>query len=111
MNDLVGNSPKTARGVPFALYARWMYGWENRLCARATNRVIRPFEWGLEWTESWPGVCDMPRNGHDPLAYLKIINEIAVTRSNEFYGYTKPRDFSLEGNRLRFTSAVETPYR
>ncbi len=31
-----------------------MKDWENRLCFRATNRVVRPFDWGLEWTGDWP---------------------------------------------------------
>ena len=32
------------------LYGQWMERWEDRLCSRATNRVVRPFDWGLEWT-------------------------------------------------------------
>ena len=94
-----------------ALYARWMYDWENRLCSRATNRVVRPFECGLEWTRGWPCAQRLPRNGHDPLAYLKVLNRAALDSSDEFFGYTRPRDFLLEGTLLRFTSAVETPYR
>ena len=30
--------------------------------------------------------------------------------SDEFFGYRTPSDFVLEGNRLRFTSPVKTPY-
>ena len=46
-----------------------MHDWENRLCSRATNRVVRPFEWGLEWTRDWPvRAAELPRNGHDPEA-------------------------------------------
>jgi hypothetical protein len=92
------------------LYARWMYRWEDRLCSRATNRVVRPFEWGLEWTHGWPCTRQFPRNGHDPYSYLKLLNQVALQSSDEFFGYTKPTDFRLEGNLLRFTSAVETPY-
>ena len=32
------------------VYRRWMHAWEERLCSRATDRVVRPFEWGLDWT-------------------------------------------------------------
>ena len=35
-------------------YRRWMYDWETRLTNRDTNRVVRPLDWGLEWTRSWP---------------------------------------------------------
>jgi dienelactone hydrolase len=92
------------------LYARWMYDWEDRLCSRATNRTVRPFEWGLEWTQGWPCTQRVPRNGHDALEHLRALNRAALESSDEFYGYTPPADFSLEGNRLRFTSAVETPH-
>src|SRR5579862_1451913 len=92
------------------LYARWMYDWENRLCTRATNRVVGPFEWGLEWTREWPCSAQFPQNGHDAPGYLKVLNQAALASSDEFFAYTSPQDFSLEGNLLRFTSAVETRY-
>jgi len=92
------------------LYARWMLGWENRLCSRATNRVVRPFEWGLDWTRGWPSAQRFPRNGHDAEAYLRLLNRVSLEESDEFFDYETPRDFSLDGNLLRFTSAVETPY-
>ncbi|MGD1095987.1 MAG: alpha/beta hydrolase family protein [Bryobacteraceae bacterium] len=92
------------------LYARWMLSWEDRLCHRATNRVVRPFEWGLEWTRQWPCTQRFPRNGHDPETHLKLLNQAALESSDEFFGYDPPTDFSLTGNLLTFTSAVETPY-
>src|SRR5438094_383358 len=94
-----------------SLYARWMYDWENRLCSVSTNRVVRPFDWGLEWTRGWPAAKRIPQNGHDPLAYLGDLNRAALAHSDEFFAYTPPTDFALDGDMLRFTSAVETPYR
>jgi len=93
-----------------SLYAKWMYAWENRLCSRATNRVVRPFEWGLDWTPGWPVAQRFPRNGHDPESYLRLLNRAALESSDEFFAYRPPSDFALEGNLLRFTSAVTTPY-
>jgi dienelactone hydrolase len=87
-----------------------MYAWENGLCSRATNRVVRPFEWGLEWTSHWPCTRRFPRNGHDPLEYFRLLNRAGLAASDEFFGYHPPGDFSLDGTRLRFTSAVPTPY-
>ncbi len=92
------------------LYSRWMLAWENRLCSRATNRVVRPFDWGIEWTKNWPTARRLPRNGHDPESYLRLLNQAATETSEEFFAYETPRDFSLHGNLLKFTSAVETPY-
>jgi dienelactone hydrolase len=87
-----------------------MYEWENRLCSRATDRTVRPFEWGIEWTANWPVAGRIPRNGHHPEEYLKVLSRAALQSSDEFFGYETPRDFSLEGNLLRFTSPVETPH-
>jgi dienelactone hydrolase len=92
------------------LYARWIYAWEARLCLRATDRVVLPFEWGLEWTGEWPCARGLPRNGHDPGTYLGLLNRAALESSDDFFRYRPPSDFKLEGNLLRFTSAVPTPY-
>ena len=93
-----------------SLYGRWVLAWENRLCSRATNRVVREFDWGMDWAHRWPVAEQFPRNGHDPEAYLRLLNGAAIDASDDFFAYRTPSDFSLEGNLLRFTSAVETPY-
>ena len=94
-----------------SFYARWMYDWDARLNSVSTNRMVRPFEWGLEWTRQWPAAIRLPQNGHDPHGYLKLLNRAGLADSDEFFGYRRPSDFVLEGNRLRFTSPVKTPYR
>jgi hypothetical protein len=93
------------------LYQRWMDNWENRLCFRTNNRVARPFEWGLEWAANWPPAREFPRNGHDPEGYFRVLNDAGVAASDRFYSYDTPSDYRLEGDLLRFTSAVPTPYR
>src|ERR1700733_6023957 len=92
------------------LYGQWMENWENVLCSRATNRKVRPFEWGLEWTQSWPAARKLPQNGHDPLDYLRLLNLETLESSEEFFGYDPPTDFALRNRLLTFTSAVRTPY-
>jgi hypothetical protein len=92
------------------LFRRWMEDRENRLCFRTNNRVVRPFEWGLEWAENWPVARDMRRNGHDPAGWLRAIGLRAIENSDEFYSYETPADYRLEGDLLRFTSSVRTPY-
>jgi dienelactone hydrolase len=120
-----------------SLYARWMYDWETRLTSVDSNRVVRPLEWGIEWTRNWP--C---RNGFSPARtdaecerYLCEYNRRAIASSDEFFAYRMPLDFRLENrevqvfstrevpepalenkvrgtraNFLRFTSPVHTPY-
>ena len=114
------------------LYQRWMHSWETRLTSRDTNRVVRPLDWGLEWTRGWP-----IQNGAAPTEaqhyeeYLHQLNDRIVAASDEFFAYTTPNDFRLEkrkielfptgsnasqkvpeghGTFLRFTSAVRTPH-
>ena len=92
-----------------SLYARYMEAWEKRLCFRATNRVVRPFDWGTEFAGSWP-ISGAHRNGHSEEEYLALLNRLAVADSEKFFGYAHPTDFGLEGNRLTFTSPVRTPW-
>ena len=91
-------------------YRQWMHAWEERLCSRATDRVVRPFDWGLDWTRNWPCAGLDERNGHAEDAWLRLLNRAAIERSAEFYGYRTPGDFVLDGHMLRFTSPVETAY-
>ncbi len=37
-----------------AWYGRRMNAWEMDLATRSTDRVVRPFDWGLDWTSGWP---------------------------------------------------------
>jgi len=84
--------------------------WETHLASAATDRVVRPFEWGLEWTAGWPGAAGFPLDGHPPADYLSLLGAAAVQQSDEFYGYQTPTDFRLSGNLLQFTSPAPTPY-
>jgi hypothetical protein len=93
-----------------ARYRDWIEGWENDLCFRATDRIARPFEYGLEWSRNWPVTQDFPLNGCGPAAYLAQVNERAIAASDAFFGYETPRDFHLEGDWLEFTSPVPTPH-
>jgi hypothetical protein len=91
-------------------YERWMNDWEQSLCFRATNRVVRPFDWGAEWAANWPCTPHVYRNGHGPEQWLGDLNKFAVANSDDFFSYRTPSDFKLEGEMLRFTSPVSTPY-
>ena len=118
-------------------YAQWMYDWEHRLTSVDDNRVVRPLEWGTEWARDWP--C---RNGFrpgsvpdDPEKFFVEYNRRILSTSDEFFSYSRPRDFRIErrevqvfstravpdpkletkikgtfGEFLRFTSPVNTPY-
>ena len=91
-------------------YRRRIERMEDRLAAKATDRVVREFEWGLEWTRNWPCTSRVSDDGKDPAAYLARLSEAAVHDDSQFFGYYTLSDFQLENNLLRFTSAVATPH-
>ena len=91
-----------------------MYEWETRLTSRDSNRIVRPFEWGLDWTRRWPLVNGNFPGGlaanQDELAFqfLSALNEKIVAHSDEFFGYETPRDFRLERRKVeRFATGSD----
>lgn len=88
-------------------YERWITQWETALCFRSTDRVVRPFEWGMEWTEGWP-VSAGDRS--DPEQYFRNLNESILASPEAFFDYEKPTEFRLEGEWLRFRTPVASPH-
>src|SRR5688572_19235413 len=105
------------------LYSKWIVDWETRLTTRDNNRVVRPFEWGIEWTRNWPQVNgNYPSDGNDPESHARFIldvNRKIIATSDDYFGYETPADFHLTkrvypGERertewLEFTSPIQTP--
>src|SRR5579875_1524965 len=91
-------------------YRSWMDRWENELCFRATDRVVRPFDYGLEWVKHWPLRIREPFDSADPIEYLTQLNQRAIQNGEEFFSYQTPADFSLKSDWLEFRSPIETPY-
>ncbi len=99
------------RGMGFTnLYRRLVERREETVAARTTDRVVRDFDWGLDWTRDWPCTSRVHPDSDNPAAYLRRLNQAAVRESDQFFGYSCPTDFRIEGNLLRFTSPVATPY-
>ncbi len=84
-------------------YARWIERWENHLAARDSNRIVRPFDWGLDW-------LGLPPEQIDPLEAVRAYAAKSVEASGEFFSYERPIDYCLKDSRLSFTSALKTPY-
>ncbi len=93
-----------------ARYRNWMDRWEHELCFRATDRMVRPFDYGVEWSRDWPCSREYPLNGSGPVEYLVRLNELAVARSEEFFSYQTPPRFEIANEWLAFASPVETPF-
>jgi hypothetical protein len=82
--------------------ARSFHAWERRLASVDTNRVQRPFEWGLEWL------------GFDasdaPVADVAAWSRRVMTDTDQFFAAPPTTDYRLTGDLLEFPSALETPY-
>ena len=84
------------------IYAQWITNWEHRLATRDNNRVVRRFEWGLDWLGS------PPANGNSRQVMRDFVRR-ALADSDAFFSYQTPRDYRLEAGRLTFTSPRHTP--
>jgi hypothetical protein len=80
-----------------------MDNWENRLANRDTNRLERPFEWGLDW-------LGIPHANGNAANALREFVQNALSNSDSFFSYRPPTDFQLSGSTLRFSSPILSPY-
>lgn len=86
------------------MIARAFHNWERRLASVSTDRVPRPFEWGLDW------LADQPVPDGDPRAALQAWGEATIARGAEFYHVDPAADYALDGDTLTFMSAIHTPH-
>ena len=84
------------------VWKSFMHAREHAHHKRDNNRVVRPFEWGLEF------ITDHV-NGDDPRHVLKDYSAEAMARSDEFYTLPEIADFQLVHDQLTWTSAIQTP--
>jgi hypothetical protein len=84
--------------------ARVFHHWERRLASVSTDRIVRPFEWGLDW------LSDQSLPPEHPRLALQMWGDATVARSDAFYAVTPAGDYALAGDELTFTSAVHTPH-
>ena len=84
---------------------RLFHKWERRLAASAKDRVIRPFEWGLEWLDEQGHSPETP-----PAPLIEAWAAGMVTNSEAFYHAPATDDYQLVGDELTFPSALTTPH-
>jgi hypothetical protein len=105
-----GSWIERARRKASLRYGAYIEGLEDRLASQTTDRVVREFEWGLEWTRNWPQEIQNESNHGDPATQLKCLNSAAVEHSPTFFSYQSPSDFNYTNHQLSFTSDVPTPH-
>lgn len=100
---------KGLRSVAAHRYRRWMDRWEDDLSTRSTDRVVRPFEMGLEWIENWP--VKLKRGAENDFEYIVRLNHRIIAEGRSFFAYDVPEKYDLnESGWLEFDSPVRTPF-
>src|SRR6266513_2167845 len=85
------------------------HAWERRLASRSKDRVVRPFDWGLDW---------IPRNGHSPDDAAATVGgwvSQVMSDSDGFFTPEPTNDYTLrpggaDDRVLAFPSAFATPH-
>src|SRR5262245_41076845 len=87
------------------LLSTFFHAWERRLADVTKNRVVRPFEWGLDW---------IPPNGNPPDAAPHDVLSAWVSHvmadTDVFFTPAPTSDYTLTGDTLTFPSAFVTPH-
>ncbi len=83
----------------------FFHAWERRLAFATKDRVVRPFDWGLDW---------VPQNGHRPGADpADVIGEWVshvMADTDAFFTPDPTDDYTVRGDELSFPSALTTPH-
>ena len=83
---------------------RYIEAREKHFHGRDTSRTSLPFDCGTEFVGLTPGPDE------SPLAALHSFSQRTLVSSDAFFDYVPTDEYSLEGEILRFPSAVETNY-
>lgn len=80
------------------------HAWERRLASVDTNRLVRPFEWGLDW-------IDLDSATVDPKTRALAWASETVNASDPFFAapVLDASAYERHGDDLRFPSAIVTP--
>lgn len=88
------------------------HAWERRLASVTKDRVVRPFEWGLEWVDNAPNAATATR----PEDVIGNWVADVMADSDAFFTPPPTTDYTLgpaaaDGDRLlTFPSALDTPH-
>ncbi len=94
------------------MLSRIFHAWERRLASATKDRVVRPFEWGLDWIDT---------NGHSPAAPPEAVLAHWVAKAladtDRFFATPPTSDYRFSpgptggaAGTLRFPSALDTPH-
>ncbi len=80
---------------------RYMHKREREHAMRDDNRIVRPFEWGMEYVTENP-------NGANPREFFREYTKKTIADSEKFFCSPEINDYDLTGNDLIWTSGIKT---
>jgi hypothetical protein len=83
--------------------ARLFHDWERRLASVDTNRIVRPFDWGLDWIGEDTGAAG-------PGARVAAWSRAAMADTDRFYALPHTDAFDYRDGVLRFETAEPSPH-
>jgi hypothetical protein len=83
--------------------APFFHAWERRLASIDANRIVRPFDWGLDWLE-------LDAAAGNPAAQLTAWSAQTMADTDAFFRTTAADAYERRENVLTFPSAVATPH-
>ena len=92
------------------------HAWERRLASVTTDRIVRPFEWGLDWIPANGNGGPGDKDGKDALGQLQQWVAHVMADTDAFFTPPPTRDYTLsdrspDGERLlTFPTALPTPH-
>lgn len=86
------------------MIARLFHAWEHRLASATTDRVVRPFDWGVDW---------LPQNGSTalpPSIHVERWVDDVMRDTPAFFDPPPTTEYEQSAGVLRFPSALATPH-
>jgi dienelactone hydrolase len=87
--------------------SRIFHRWERRLAAAATDRVVRPFEWGVEWLAEH---LRLDNAAGDEGEQLERWAAEMLADSERFFAVEPCTEYKRQGDHLSYPSALRTPH-
>ena len=100
---------------PGALLTHLFHGWEHRLANISKDRVVRPFDWGLDW------LAEPPADTVPPADHVRQWVDSVMRDTPAFFAVPATTDYEFtpasqalrdggEAGTLRYPSALTTPH-
>ena len=87
------------------MISKLFHAWERHLVSVTTDRIVRPFEWGLDWIPE-----DGQPPGTPPDAILAGWVKRVMSDTERFFDIPPSAEYRLDGDTLTFPSAYVSPH-